>query len=75
MGKRIDMGNPYTCRLLRRIDFCIYFIQGKKPYFSKESGRLLSGRWELPTCFPDSAYWWAVNMQYKYPWTRRILSI
>lgn len=34
------MHNPYTVRLLRRIDFVIYYILGKKPYWSKKSGHL-----------------------------------
>ncbi|MEE8307787.1 MAG: hypothetical protein V3R81_11015 [Gammaproteobacteria bacterium] len=72
---RIEKSNscPYSCNLLRRCDFVLYAIWGRKPIWSDE-GRLLSGNFELPTLFPDWMYTKAAHAQNRWPWTRLILS-
>jgi hypothetical protein len=73
------MNNPYTCRLLRRIDRVIYFLVGKKVYWSNSGHlcqRYLKGHsGEVKSFFPDWFYIWACRVQNKYPLTRKVLSI
>ena len=72
---RIEASNscPYSCNLLRRFDFMLYALRGRKPKWSDE-GRLLSGNFELPTLFPNWIYVKAASAQNRWPWTRLILS-
>lgn len=71
--------NPYTCRLLRRIDYFIYLFIMKKPFWSTDSGHLCIkpklAAFEAPTFFPGWMYRKAAEIQNKYFWTRKILSI
>jgi hypothetical protein len=65
--------NPYTCRLLRRVDYLIYRLKGHRPYWSS-SGRLCEGHWELTSHFPQWLYGKASELQNHWVWTRLVLS-
>lgn len=70
--------NPYTCRLLRRIDKVIWALRGKPVYWSS-CGHLCERHpaghgSELPTHFPGWMFVAAANIQNRHPWTRRVLS-
>ncbi len=78
----IDNGyvNPYTCRLLRRVDAIIYRLKGKKVRWAGPSSGHLCEDYgthgvELRTHFPIKLYVVACDLQNKYVWTRKILSI
>ncbi len=71
--------NPYTCRLLIRIDRVIYWLTFRKTVWGN-SGWLCrvspSGvKWAVTSHFPDWMYRAATRIQNKWFWTRRILSI
>lgn len=73
-GER-KMHNPYTCRLLRRIDYIIYFILGKNPYWHKKSGHLCIKNSEAETFFPGCFYRLSAKIANRHLWTRNILGI
>ena len=72
---KIEKSNscPYSCNLLRRVDYALYALRGRKPHWSDE-GRLLSSNFELPTLLPDWMHTSAAHAQNRWPWTRLILS-
>lgn len=70
--RKNGQNNPYTCKLLRRVDYLIYWLKGKQPYWS-ESGRLCQKNWELSTHFPGWMYSKAADIQNRWYWTRLIL--
>ena len=65
--------NPYTCRLLIRIDKLLYRMRGIKAHWSK-SGKLVIGHCEAQTHFPGWMFCLASRVQNKWFWTRNILS-
>lgn len=74
--------NPYTCRLLRRIDAALWTLRGKRCSFSSSTGHLCHrprglsfGGWELTTHFPGWLYRMTAKIQNRWIWTRRVLSI
>lgn len=72
--------NPYTCRLLIRIDWFIWRLRGVKVFFSQQSGYLVrqwpSGSMSaMSTHFPDKWFIAAAYIQNRWPRTRRLLSI
>lgn len=71
--------NPYTCRLLRRLDAVIWRFRGRNVYWATDGHlceRMPKGHGvELGSHFPDNWYIAAANMQNKHLWTRRILSL
>lgn len=69
MHKIDSRPNPYTCRLFKRIEFAIYWLTLKHPYWS-EGGRLCRKHHELPPIFPGKWYRWASKIQNKYFWSR-----
>lgn len=76
----IDTGtvNPYTCRLLIRIDALIYWLRGRKICWLGGTlcERMPAGHGdELRTHFPGSWFRWAARVQNRWPWTRRVLSL
>jgi hypothetical protein len=79
----IDSGyvNPYTCRTLKRIDEVIYRAKGKRVRWGgPNSGRLYeempAGHGvELRSHFPDRWFVAAANIQNRWWWTRRVLSL
>lgn len=73
MRKIDSRPSPYTCRLLKRIEFAIYWLTLKRPHWSKR-GRLCRNHYELPSIFPHKWYRWASKIQNKYYWSRLILS-
>jgi hypothetical protein len=72
--RKNGQNNPYTCRLLRRFDYLIYWLKGKNPYWSKR-GRLCEKSWELSTHFPHWLYGKASDIQNHWYISRLILSI
>lgn len=72
--------NPYTCRLLIRIDRLIYLLRGQWTFWDKKSGHLVK-RWpsgsksEVRTHFPGWMFWKAAEVQNRWPWTRKVLSL
>jgi hypothetical protein len=72
--------NPYTCRLLRRLDLVIYRLRGIDAEFSKTTGHLvycppeLRHSWELTSHFPDWMFRLATKIQNRWLWTRKVLS-
>jgi len=70
-----EMHNPYTCRLLRRIDYVVYFLMNKKPYWHKTSGHLCVKNSEAKTFFAGCFYRFSAKIANKYLWTRKILGI
>lgn len=71
--------NPYTCRLLIRIDSVIYRLRGREVFWAKDGvlcERMPKGHGvELRSHFPASWFIWAAAMQNRHLWTRRILSV
>lgn len=71
--------NPYTCRLLIRIDRVIWTLRGVRPFWGK-SGHLVR-QWpsgsmsELGTHFPGWMFFLAARIQNRWPWTRKVLSL
>ena len=73
------MRNPYTCRLLIRLDRIIHwFTSRRRTYWSSTTGHLCFdyGTYgvEARTHFPGWLFMWACKIQNRYPWTRRVLS-
>jgi len=66
--------NPYTCRLLIRLDERIYALKGVVTYWS-ESGYLCIGNAEARTHFPGILFIWAAKLQNRFIWTRKVLSL
>lgn len=69
--------NPYTCRLLIRIDWFLYLMKGKTVFWDDGvlCERMPPGHGvELSTHFPGKWFVVAAYLQNRYPWTRRILS-
>jgi len=66
--------NPYTCRLLRRMEFAGLWVLGKRPYWSN-CGHLCVNGAEHRTVFPAAVYRAAARWQNKCPSTRLILSL
>ena len=70
--------NPYTCRLLRRVDWLLYQLDSQPVVWSK-GGRLCrvsptGVRWEALGFFPGWMYGAAAWIQNRWFWTRKILS-
>lgn len=76
----VDTGmiNPYTCRLLIRIDALLYRMRGRRVCWL---GGMLCERMppghgvELRSHFPGAWHAWAAVVQNRRPWTRRVLSL
>ena len=66
------MHNPYTCRLLIRIDKVLY--HRKNPYWSNQ-GKLCIRNAEVDTHFPGWMFRLAAGVQNHWFWTRKILSV
>jgi hypothetical protein len=70
--------NPYTCRLLRRVDKIIWKLRGKRVYWSSDGHlceRYPAGHGgELDTHFPGWMYVAAAKVQNRWFWTRKVLS-
>jgi len=83
LWSNIDTGyvNPYTARTLIRIDALIWRVRGKRvEWGGPNSGRLFerfaSGSGvELRSHFPSWMFVAACNVQNRWLWTRRILSL
>jgi hypothetical protein len=76
----IDTGmvNPYTCRLLKRVDALLYRLRGRRVCWLDGTlcERMSAGHGvELRSHFPDGWFRWAADVQNRRPWTRRMLSI
>jgi len=70
--------NPYTCRLLRRIDGLLYQLRGWRIVWcdGHVCRRYPSGsKVEVPTHFPDWMYLLASKVKNRWPWTRKVLSL
>ena len=71
--------NPYTCRLLIRIDMLLYRLRGRRVYWSgcgHLCERMPAGHGvELRSHFPSGWFRWAADVQNRRPWTRRVLSL
>jgi hypothetical protein len=70
--------NPYTCRLLRRLDAVIWRVRGREVFWTRD-GYLceLMPRGhgvELATHFPGAFYTAAAWVQNRWLWTRKVLS-
>lgn len=70
--------NPYTCRLLMRIDGLLYRLRGNKVEWrgghvciAYPSGSAVA----VSTHFPDWMFRAAAFLQNRWPWTRRVLSL
>lgn len=74
MYHKDDRTNPYTCRLLIRLDKVAYTLLGKKPYWST-CGQLCIGGGQAKTHFPGWLFRLATRIQNRWLWTRRLLSI
>jgi hypothetical protein len=74
-----DRPNPYTCRLLRRIDGVLWRLRGKEVFWSSDGHlcqRYPKGHGgELPTHFPGRFYVVAASVQNRWPLTRKVLSL
>ena len=75
----IDTGhtNPYTCRLLIRVDALLYRLRGRRVQW--RGGTLCelmpAGHGvELRSHFPNAWFLKAAELQNTHPWTRRVLS-
>lgn len=76
------MTNPYTCRLLIRIDRWAYLLKGENVawmegrlcflYLHFDDGTFHGA--ECPTHFPGWMFIRAAQIQNRWMWTRRILS-
>lgn len=69
--------NPYTCRLLIRIDGVLLRLRGRElqwrgGYLCERNGVSWG---EIRTVFPAWMYVTAANIQNRWPWTRRVLSL
>jgi hypothetical protein len=62
----------YTCHLLKRFDYLILWLQGKKPHWS-EGGFLCVGYFEALSYFPSWMYRKAIDLKEKYWWAELIL--
>ena len=76
----VDTGciNPYTCRLLVRIDALLYRLRGRRVCWlgGRLCERMLAGHGvELRSHFPNSWYIAAAKLQNALPWTRWVLSL
>lgn len=73
------MPNPYTCRLLIRIDAVLWRLRGRRVYWATDGKlceRMPKGHGvELRSHFPAQAFIAAADIQNRHRWTRRILSI
>ena len=72
-----EMRNPYTCRLLRRLDAWIYAAMGKTVKWSDGALCFVGHngvRWQAPSLFPGWMYRAAAAIQNRWWWTRNILS-
>jgi hypothetical protein len=68
--------NPYTCRLLIRIDGLRLKLLGRElewrgGYLCQKNGVSWG---EIRTVFPDWMFIAAVNIQNRWVWTRKVLS-
>lgn len=76
----IDTGmvNPYTCRMLIRIDALLYRLRGRRVCWL---GGMLCERMpaghgvELRSHFPGSWFVAAAKIQNRHRWSRRVLSL
>lgn len=83
LWSNIDTGyiNPYTCRLLLRIDELIYRLKGKRVAWSGANGGRLcevmpKGHGvELRSHFPGWMFVKAADAQNRWLWTRKVLSL
>lgn len=68
--------NPYTCRLLIRIDELIYHLQGEKVQWINGTLCLRRGvSWsEPPSHFPGWMFRCAARIQNRWPTTRALFS-
>lgn len=69
--------NPYTCRLLIRIDAAIWTLRGRRTEW--RAGTLcermpLGHGVELRTHFPGKLFALAADLQNRHFWTRKVLS-
>jgi hypothetical protein len=76
----IDTGhiNPYTCRLLMRVDAVLYRLRGRKVCWldGRLCKRMPAGHGvELRSHFPDGWFRAAASLQNRHIWTRRVLSL
>lgn len=76
----IDTGtvNPYTCRLLVRIDAILWRLRGRKVCWLGGTlcERMPAGHGvELRSHFPSSWFIWAAEVQNRHPWIRKALSL
>jgi hypothetical protein len=69
---------PYTCRLLIRLDRAIFRITCRRRTYWDRDGKLCfdygTHGVEARTHFPDWMFRTAAKIQNRYPWTRRVLS-
>jgi len=78
MRSVVEKHNPYTCRLLRRLDWLWYRVTLRPVYWSA-NGRLclrcaLVHGVEARTLFPGWLYHLAARVQTRWPRTRAVLS-
>ena len=73
-GKDMNEHNPYVARTFLRIDFVIYWLRGKKPYWSK-NGYLCVGNGEVKSNIPNRLHAIACDLQNHHLWMRKFLSI
>jgi len=69
--------NPYTCRLLIRIDGLLLRLRGRQVewrggYLCVKNGAAWG---EARSVFPDWMYLAAVRIQNRWLWTRKVLSL
>jgi hypothetical protein len=74
LAKPRNLPNPYTCRLLRRIEFAALWLARRQPYWSK-AGHLCVGNAEFRTVFPGWLYRLAADVQNRCPSLRFLLSV
>mgnify|MGYP001573492162 CR=1 FL=1 len=70
--------NPYTCRLLRRLDWLLYRVTFRVVVWSGGYLCRLSRAgvlWEARSFFPGWMYSLAAWVQNRWFWTRKILSV
>lgn len=72
--ENVKCNNPYTCRLLIRIDKVLYEIRGKYPYWSS-CGHLCIDHGQTKSHFPGWVFRYMATVQNRWLWTRRVLSI
>lgn len=64
----------YTCHLLKRLDYLILWLKGKRPFWN-EDGVLSVGHYEPPTHFPQWMYKAVIEAKRRYCWAHWIFDM